>query len=75
MPVHRPLFSVDKPEIVERAKVLGTFEDAGISAGCNRLAPDKPETKGRLEGLLKVEPDDIFERARADAADAERVDI
>ncbi|MEF8914753.1 tRNA sulfurtransferase [Natronomonas sp.] len=74
MPVHRPLFSVDKPEIVERAKVLGTFEDAGISAGCNRLAPDKPETKGRLEGLLKVEPDDVFERARADAADAERVD-
>jgi thiamine biosynthesis protein ThiI len=75
MPVHRPLFSVDKPEIVERAKVLGTFEDAGISAGCNRLAPDKPETKGRLEGLLKVEPDDIFERAREDAASAERVDI
>lgn len=75
MPVHRPLFSVDKPEIVERAKVLGTFEDAGISAGCNRLAPDKPETKGRLEGLLKVEPDDIFERAQADAADSERVDI
>jgi thiamine biosynthesis protein ThiI len=74
LPVHRPLFSVDKPEIVERAKVLGTFEDAGISAGCNRLAPDKPETKGRLEGLLKVEPDDVFERAREDAASAERVD-
>jgi thiamine biosynthesis protein ThiI len=75
VPVHRPLFSVDKPEIVERAKVLGTFEDAGISAGCNRLAPDKPETKGRLEGLLKVEPDDVFERARGDAAAAERVDV
>lgn len=75
LPIHRPLFAVDKPEITERARELGTYEEAEIAAGCNRLVPDRPETEGRLEGLSKVEPGDLFERARADAGGAERVDV
>ncbi len=74
-PVHRPLLSVDKPEIIERAKALGTYEEAAIPAGCNRLAPPRPETAGRLEGLSTVEPDDLFERARIDARAARRVSL
>ncbi|MFQ3320739.1 MAG: thiamine biosynthesis protein ThiI, partial [Natronomonas sp.] len=75
MPVHRPLLTVDKPEITNRARGLGTYEEAEIEAGCNRLVPPQPETEGRLEGLLKVEPDDLFERADADGRAATRVDL
>jgi thiamine biosynthesis protein ThiI len=75
LPVHRPLLSMDKPDITALARDLGTYEDAEIPAGCNRLVPDHPETDGRLEGLLEVEPDDLLERAREDAAAADRVDL
>jgi len=75
LPVHRPLFSMDKPEITDEARELGTYEEAEIPAGCNRLVPEHPETDGRVEGLLAVEPDDLLARAREDAASAIRVDL
>ena len=75
LPIHRPLLSVDKPVLIERAKALGTYEEAAIPAGCNRLAPPRPETDGRIEGLSAVEPDDLLERARIDARAATRVDV
>lgn len=71
--VHRPLLSTDKPTITDRARALGTLETAEIEAGCNRLVPAHPETNGRLEGLLDVEPDDLLERAAADARAVTRV--
>jgi thiamine biosynthesis protein ThiI len=75
VPVHRPLLTVDKPEITERARELGTHETAEIEAGCNRLVPDNPETEGRLEGISRAEPDNLLERAREDGLAAERVDV
>ncbi|MFB6131398.1 MAG: tRNA sulfurtransferase [Salinigranum sp.] len=75
LPVHRPLLTADKTDIVERAKAVGTYADATIPAGCNRLAPSRPETNGRLSALRAVEPDDLFERAERDAARVELVDL
>jgi len=75
LPVHRPLLSMDKPDVTERARELGTYEAAEIEAGCNRLVPDDPETSGRLEGLSRVEPDDLLARAEADAREAARVEF
>ena len=75
LPVHRPLLTVDKDEITRRARRIGTFEEAAIPAGCNRIVPPRPETNGRLERLREVEPDDLLERARADAADAEVIEL
>jgi len=73
LPVHRPLLSCDKPAITERARELGTYGTAEVEAGCNRLVPEHPETAGRLEGLVAVEPDDLLERADRDARAADRV--
>jgi len=64
LPVHRPLLSVDKSEITERARAIGTFDDSTIPAGCNRVAPPNPETAGGPDRLRRTEPDDLFERAR-----------
>ncbi len=74
-PVHRPLLSRDKSEITERAREIGTFTDATVDAGCERFAPPNPETAGRLPAVERAEPDDLFERATAAAARAERIDL
>ncbi|ELZ13484.1 thiamine biosynthesis protein [Halovivax asiaticus JCM 14624] len=75
LPIHRPLLTMDKQEIVERAREIGTYHDSTIPAGCNRIAPDRVETNGRIDPLLAVEPTDLFERADAAAADATLVSL
>ena len=75
LPVLRPLLTADKTDIVDRARKIGTFDDATIPAGCNRIAPARPETNGRLDGLLASEPDDLFDHAEAAAGHVDLVDL
>jgi len=73
LPIHRPLLTMDKPEITALAREIGTYRDSTIPAGCCRIAPDEVETNASLERLLATEPDDLLARAEAAVADAERV--
>lgn len=57
LPVHRPLLTWDKQEIIARARGIGSYGDATIEAGCNRIAPDYPETNASLEAVEGNEPD------------------
>ncbi|WP_135854411.1 tRNA sulfurtransferase [Halorussus salinus] len=75
LPIHRPLLTMDKSEITERARDIGTFRDSTIPAGCNRIAPDYPETNATLEIVENAEPDDLFERAENAARNATIVDL
>ena len=75
LPVHRPLLTMDKPEITECARRIGTFRDSTIPAGCNRIAPDFPETNATLEIAERADPDDVFERAKAVAEAVELVEF
>ncbi|ELZ23993.1 tRNA sulfurtransferase [Natrinema limicola] len=70
LPIHRPLLTWDKADIVAKAREIGTFSDSTIDAGCNRVTPGRVETNARLEPLLAAEPDDLLERAATAAADA-----
>ncbi len=63
LPIHRPLLSMDKPEIEAQAREIGTYDDATIDAGCNRVAPSFPETRAELSTLEAAEPDDLLDRA------------
>lgn len=56
LPVHRPLLTRDKQSIIEQARRIGSYEDATIEAGCNRIAPDYPETNATLEEVEAAEP-------------------
>lgn len=67
LPIHRPLLTLDKHEITARAREIGTYLDSTIPAGCNRIAPDYPETNATLEQVREAEPDDLFDKAVADA--------
>ncbi|GGN87381.1 tRNA sulfurtransferase [Haloarcula pellucida] len=64
LPVHRPNLTLDKAEITTLARDIGTFEDSTVDTGCNRVAPELPETNASLDALRSVEPDTLFERAR-----------
>ncbi|MEM4781371.1 MAG: tRNA 4-thiouridine(8) synthase ThiI, partial [Halalkalicoccus sp.] len=57
LPVHRPLLTRDKQDIVAHARKIGTYEDATIEAGCNRIAPDYPETNASIAAVEAAEPD------------------
>jgi thiamine biosynthesis protein ThiI len=74
LPIHRPLLTWDKQDIVARAREIGTFTDSTIDAGCNRVTPDRVETNARLEPLLAAEPDGLLERAEDAAKRAELVE-
>jgi thiamine biosynthesis protein ThiI len=74
LPVHRPLLSRDKNAIVDRARDLGTFEASSVPAGCNRVAPEFPETNATLEAVRAAEPPDLLDRARALAEEVRPVE-
>jgi len=69
LPIHRPLFALDKQEIIQRARDIGTYRDSTIEVGCNRLAPSQPLTAAPIESVRKDEPDALYEWAR-DVAEA-----
>ncbi|WP_266077573.1 tRNA sulfurtransferase [Haladaptatus caseinilyticus] len=75
MPVHRPLLTMDKSDIVARARKIDTFDDSTIPAGCNRIAPDYPETNATLEIARDADPDDLFELAKEAAENVEIVEL
>lgn len=71
LPVHRPLVSMDKPEITGLARDIGTYAESTIDAGCYRLAPDNPVTRPSLGSVRAAEPDDIVALAREAAGAVE----
>jgi thiamine biosynthesis protein ThiI len=75
LPVHRPLLTMDKPEITQQARSLGTFRDSTVDTGCDRVAPSLPETNASREQVRDAEPDDLYERARAVAEERTVVPI
>ena len=77
--VLRPLVGMDKAEVIEMAKRLGTYEISILPHDdcCSLFVPKHPETRGRperaaaLEGSLEV--DRLLEEALA-ATEVERID-
>jgi len=64
IPVHRPLLTTDKTDIMEQGRELGTYEDSSIPTGCNQVAPSYPETNATLEQVENAEPGGLLDRAR-----------
>jgi len=73
-PVHRPLLTMDKQEIIAEARAIGTYETATIDTGCDMLSPDQPETGAPIERVEAKEPD-LAELAAAAVDDEELLPI
>ncbi|MDN7013600.1 tRNA 4-thiouridine(8) synthase ThiI [Methanoculleus sp. FWC-SCC3] len=54
VPVLRPLIGLDKEEVVDRARAIGTFEAQPGKIGCT-VAPRYPSTAAPAETILKLE--------------------
>jgi len=57
IPVFRPLIAFDKKEIVDRARVIGTYETSILPYEdcCTVFTPRRPRTKPRLADVLEAE--------------------
>lgn len=74
MPIHRPLLTWDKQEIIAEARRIGTYEDSTIDAGCDRIAPEKPATRATVAAVEAAEPPALFEWAQTAASTVEVVE-
>lgn len=63
-PVHRPLLSADKADIVAEGRTLGTYDGSTIPVGCERIAPSHPETNATRSAVVAAEPADLLDTAR-----------
>ncbi len=57
LPVLRPLISLDKPEIIELARSIGTYETSILPHFdcCSFLLPDRPATRSTAAELIAAE--------------------
>lgn len=53
--IHRPLIGLDKNEIIEIAKEIGTYEISIQPSVCCLLTPSKPRVKSQIEEVEKIE--------------------
>jgi len=76
MPVHRPLLSRDKNDIVEEAKWIGTFDISTVDSACRSISPDNPATSLDESSFKRLKNDVGFENLVEKAvSNAEKVRI
>ena len=74
-PVMRPLIAMDKVDIMEKAKEIGTYEKSiePYEDCCTVFLPKHPTTKPRLERILDSESKLDCEALIAAAVDSEEI--
>ena len=55
MPVLRPLLGLDKTEIIEIAREVGTYDISAMPSVCCTLAPSKPSVRAEMEAIIEEE--------------------
>lgn len=75
MPVMRPLIAMDKVDIMEKAKEIGTYETSILPYEdcCTVFLPKHPVTKPRLERILESESKLDCEKLIDDAIEAQEI--
>ncbi len=76
LPILRPLINMDKTEIIDLAKMIGTY-DISIEPYddcCSFFAPDRPATKPRLNDILREEEHLDIDGLVQDALDSLEID-
>ena len=68
-PIVRPLIGLDKEEIIDIAKEIGTFDISIIQTGGCKVVPTKPITEASIDKVLANERKLDFENLIAESAD------
>jgi thiamine biosynthesis protein ThiI len=78
LPIFRPLIGMDKEEIMQKAKAIGTYNISKLPHDdcCMRLMPKNPETRAKLKNVLEAEKNlDIEKIIRETLARTEKIVI
>lgn len=73
-PIHRPLLTMDKQQITNIAREIGTYRSATMPAGCPTLAPEQVKTRASPTTVDNLEPADIEELVARAVDGAEVID-
>jgi len=69
VPVYHPLIAMDKSEIIDLARKIGTYEVTMVTKSCTAV-PNKPMTRAKKEEILQAEEYlDLVSMARALASE------
>ena len=71
-PIVRPLIGMDKTEIIDIARKIGTYDISIIQDGGCGVVPDKPITEARTDKVLELESKLDFRKMVSDCADSAR---
>ena len=71
-PIVRPLIGMDKNEIIDIARRIGTYDISIIQDGGCAVVPDKPITEARTDKVLELESKLDFRKMVSDCADSAR---
>ena len=72
-PIVRPLIGMDKNEIIDIAKEIGTYEISIIQTGGCGVVPLKPITEARVDKVLELQSKLDFEKMVADCVESARL--
>ena len=71
-PIVRPLIGMDKNEIIDIARRIGTYDISIIQDGGCSVVPDKPITEARVDKVLELESKLDFKKMVSDCVDSAR---
>lgn len=71
-PIVRPLIGMDKTEIIDIARKIGTYDISIIQDGGCGVVPDKPITEARTDKVLELESKLDFKKMISDCVDSAR---
>ena len=71
-PIVRPLIGMDKNEIIDIAREIGTYDISIIQTGGCAVVPLKPITEARTEKVLELQSKLDFEKMVSDCVDSAR---
>ena len=72
-PIVRPLIGMDKNEIIDIAKEIGTYDISIIQTGGCGVVPLKPITEARVDKVLELQSKLDFEKMVADCVESARL--
>ena len=72
-PIVRPLIGMDKTEIIDIARKIGTYDISIIQDGGCAVVPDKPITEARTDKVVELESKLDFKKMVSDCVDSARL--
>ena len=72
-PIVRPLIGMDKTEIIDIARKIGTYDISAVQAGGCGVVPQKPVTEARTDKVLELQSKLDYEKMISDCVESAKL--